>query len=170
MGTGTRVDSALAANAVNLDHIAIAVRDLEESIAFYTDVLGFDLKERRKTEGKKTGMISAVLTAGPLTFVLLQGTSPESQVARYVEHYGPGVQHIAVGLQNLPEVADRLKASGLEFDTGVIQGSGLLQIFSARDPGSGMMYEFIEHVSPDGDFSDGTVQQLFEQLEEKDAY
>ncbi len=162
--------SSLAKQAVNIDHVAIAVRDLEEAIKYYRDVMGFELDGRRETKGKKTAMISAVMKAGPLTFVLIQGTSPESQVSRYVEKYGPGVQHIAIGLDGLPSVADRLKEDGMDFDTNVIKGNGLLQIFSHREENSGMMFEFIEHVEPDGDFSDESVQNLFEQLEEKDAF
>jgi methylmalonyl-CoA/ethylmalonyl-CoA epimerase len=51
---------------------------------------------------------------------------------------------------------------------GVIQSPGLRQIFSKRDQGSGMMFEFIERMG--GDFSDQSVQQLFEQLEKKNAF
>ena len=162
--------SILADKATHIDHIAIAVPDLEASIAFYTQTLGFAVKERRETKGKKTGMVSAVLEVGPITVVLIQGTSPESQVSRYIEHYGPGVQHIAIGVKDLPEVAERLTEAGVSFDTNVIQGSGLLQIFTHRDPGSGMMFEIIEHVEAEGTFSDQSVQSLFEQLEENDTF
>ncbi len=158
----------LAKYVTSIDHVAIAVQDLEESIKFYTNVLGFELKERRRTEGKQTAMISAVLKAGPVTVVLLQGTTPESQVSRFVEHFGPGVQHLALGVENLPEMAEELKAAGMEFDTTVISSPGLRQIFSKRDTGSGQMFEFIERMG--GDFSDQSVQQLFEQLEKKNAF
>jgi methylmalonyl-CoA/ethylmalonyl-CoA epimerase len=154
--------------AKSIDHIAIAVKDLEASIAFYENVLGFQLTERRRTEGRATAMISAVMKAGPVTIVLLEGTSPESQVSKYVEHYGPGVQHIAFGVENMPAMAEELKAAGLEFDTNIIASPGLRQIFSARDPGSGMMYEFIERMG--GDFSDDSVKSLFEQLEKKGTF
>ena len=163
-----KVMESLGKYAKSVDHVAIAVHDLEESIKFYTQTLGFQLHERRKTEGKHTAMVSAVLKAGPVTFVLLQGTSPDSQVSKFVEHYGAGVQHVAIGVENLPEMADDLKAAGMDFDTNVISSPGLRQIFSHRDPGSGMMFEFIERMG--GDFTDQSVQQLFEQLEKKDAY
>ena len=164
----TKVATLLSKYVTSIDHVAIAVRNLEESIKFYTDVLGFELKERRRTEGKQTAMISAVLKAGSITVVLLEGTSPESQVSRFVEHFGPGVQHLAVGVENLPEMAEDLKAAGMEFDTTVIQSPGLRQIFSRRDEGSGMMFEFIERMG--GDFSDQSVQNLFEQLEQKNHF
>lgn len=152
----------------SVDHIAIAVRDLEESIGFYSKCLGFHLHERRRTEGKATAMVSAVMKAGSITIVLLQGTSHESQVSKFIEHYGPGVQHIAIGVEDLPAAVDQLKAAGVEFDTSIISSPGLRQIFTHRDQGSGMMFELIERMG--GDFSDQSVQNLFEQLESKDSY
>jgi len=159
---------ALGKYARSVDHVAIAVHDLEASIQFFSQVLGFELHERRRTEGHHTAMVSAVMKAGPLTFVLLQGTTPDSQVSKFVEHYGAGVQHVAIGVENLPEMAEDLKASGMEFDTSVITSPGLKQIFTKRDAGSGLMIEFIERHG--GDFSDQSVQSLFEQLEQKDSF
>lgn len=168
MSSETRSNAMLGKFITTIDHVAIAVRNLEESIKFYTEVVGFELKERRRTEGKQTAMVSAVLKAGEITVVLLEGTTPESQVSRFVEHFGPGVQHVAFGVQNLPAMAEELKAAGMEFDTTVIEGGGLRQIFSRRDDGSGMMFEFIERLG--GDFSDQSVQNLFEQLEKKNHF
>lgn len=158
----------LAKYSTVIDHVAIAVLDLEESVAFYEKALGFQVTERRKTEGRHSAMVSAVMKAGPITVVLLQGTTPESQVSRYVDHYGPGVQHIAIGVQNLPQLVEELLASGVVFDTTIIEGGGLRQIFTKRDPGSGMMYEIIERLG--GDFSDESVQNLFNQLEDHDSF
>lgn len=165
---GAKALTALGKHATGIDHVAIAVRDLEESVHLYTNVLGFELVERRRTEGKQTAMVSAVLKAGPVTVVLLQGTSPDSQVSKFVEHFGPGVQHLAIGVEDLPALAEELKREGMEFDTTVIRSPGLLQIFSHRDQGSGMMFELIERKG--GDFNDQSVQSLFEQLEKKDSY
>jgi methylmalonyl-CoA/ethylmalonyl-CoA epimerase len=160
--------SALTKYARGLDHVAIAVRDLESSIHWFTTVLGFTLRERRRTEGATTGMISAVLEAGPLNFVLLQGTAPESQVARFVNHYGPGVQHVAIQVENIDALAQELAQTGLEFDTSIIGGNGLRQIFSKRDKDSGLMIEFIQR--SESGFSDQNVASLFAQLEQKDSF
>ncbi len=168
MSSENKTVAVLARYANSIDHVAIAVRDLEASIKFYTEVLGFELKERRRTEGKTTAMISAVLKVGPITVVLLEGTSPESQVSRFVENFGPGVQHLAIGVENLPGMTAELKETGMEFDTTIIDSPGLRQIFSKRDRDSGMMFEFIERMG--GDFSDQSVQNLFEQLEQKNAF
>ena len=106
--------SILARYATGIDHVAIAVPDLETSIEFYSKVLGFELVERRRTEGTATAMVSAVMKAGPLTFVLIQGTSPQSQVSRFIEHYGPGVQHIAISVENIEEPKNQARALAVQ--------------------------------------------------------
>jgi methylmalonyl-CoA epimerase len=168
MSTNPDTPTLLGKYGKSVDHIAIAVRDLEEGIKLYSEQLGFQLHERRRTEGRTSAMVSAVMKAGPITIVLLQGTSPESQVSRYVEHYGPGVQHIAIEVDDLQTLTEELKSAGVEFDTNIISSPGLRQIFTHRDENSGMMYELIQRMG--GDFSDESVQNLFEQLEAKDTY
>lgn len=152
-----------------VDHLAIAVDDLEAAVKFYTQALGFVETERRRTEGKKSGMESVVVEGGPLKIVLLKGTNEESQVARYVREYGPGVQHVAFKVDGIEHVVADLKDRGVRFDTDVIVGPGLKQAFTQRDAVSGMMFELIERTGAEG-FADGNVQQLFESLERKGSF
>lgn len=112
-------------------------------------------------------MVSAVIRAGETLLVLVQGTTPESQVSRYVENYGPGVQHVALTVENLPEMVADLKAKGVEFDA-VVDSPGLRQAFTHRDKASGMMFELIERMG--GDFTDESVADLFRQMESHDSY
>ncbi|HJX27922.1 MAG TPA: VOC family protein [Thermoanaerobaculia bacterium] len=168
MSSNPNTPALLGKYGKSVDHIAIAVRDLEEGIKLYSEQFGFQLHERRRTEGRTSAMVSAVMKAGPITIVLLQGTTPESQVSRYVDHYGPGVQHIAIEVDDLPALTEELKSAGVQFDTSIISSPGLRQIFTHRDENSGMMYELIQRLG--GDFSDESVQNLFEQLEAKDTY
>jgi methylmalonyl-CoA epimerase len=161
--------SILGRSLRTVDHLAIAVDDLEAAVAFYRDRLGFAEAERRVTEGRKTGMVSAVMKAGDLQVVLLKGTSAESQVSRYVAEYGPGVQHVAFAVEGIEHVVADLKHRGLPFDTGVIEAPGLKQAFSKRDPVSGMMFELIERTGEEG-FVDNNVQKLFESLEENGSF
>lgn len=159
---------ALAKYAQGIDHLAIAVADLETSISWFKTVLGFSVKERRKTDGVSTGMISAVLEAGPLTVVLLQGTNPQSQVSMFVDRYGPGMQHLAIRMANIDAAVRELQAAGLQFDTSLISGGGLKQIFTRRDEGSGLMIELIER-NAEG-FAEQNVSQLFQELERKRSF
>lgn len=151
-----------------IDHIAIAVTDLKEAERWYTERLGAQLVERRRTEGRKTGMDSVVLRWGALTLVLLQGTGPDSQVSRYIEKYGPGVHHVAVSVDRIDAAVPELQADGVDFDTPIIHAPGLRQAFARREPVSGMMFEIIERTGTEG-FNDNNVRQLFLSLEESDS-
>ena len=152
-----------------IDHIAIAVVELEEGIDFYCNTLGFKLIRRRSISGKRTGMISAELEHHGIKFVLCQGTEPESQVSRLIQSFGPGVAHLALAVDDVEAVANDLREKGLAFDTTVIKGSGLTQVFSSRDPNSGLSFEFIQR-NGEHEFLEENVQQLFAQLEASESY
>jgi methylmalonyl-CoA/ethylmalonyl-CoA epimerase len=152
-----------------IDHIAIAVLDLESAVEYFTNVLDFVLVRRRKIEGAQSGMLSAEIEHGPIKFVLCQGTAPESQVSRLIENFGPGVAHIALRVNNVVESTNLLAERGQKFDTSIIGKGPLRQVFSSRDLNTGLSFEFIERRGEDG-FLDENVNDLFSQLEKKGAY
>ncbi len=152
-----------------IDHIALAVTDLEAAIVMFRDVLGFTLKRRHHIKGEKTGMLSAELELSGIKFVLCKGTEPGSQVSQLVEHYGVGVAHIAFEVDDVDETVMRLKERGLGFDTNVIRGAGLTQSFSTRCETTGLSFEVI-HRDGEEQFLDSNIQQLFEQLESSGKY
>lgn len=157
----------LEAQILGVDHIAIAVRDLAESVAMYTDSLGYRLVDRRVTRGERTGMISAVLRLGPVTTVLVQGTEPESQVSRFIERFGPGVQHLALAVRDLEAAIDLLRDHGVAFETPIIDSAATRQIFTVRDGRFGVRYELIERRGEG--FADDSVERLFRIMEAKEA-
>jgi len=162
-------NQAGALNLRRIDHIAIAVRDLDAAIAFYRDVLGFELREKRITYGKTTSMASAVAVSESVVLVLMQGREPDSQISRYIRAHGAGVQHVAFEVDDLERVGPVLGSRGLSFATSVLESKGIGQRFSTRDPVSGMMFEFIQR-SGNESFSDDNVRELFEQIEQKGLY
>lgn len=161
--------SVFARSAVGIDHVAIAVRDLDAAIAYYGDVLGMELQERRQISGRISGMDSAVMTAGGVKFVLVQGDSPESNVSRYIAAYGPGVQHVAIEIPDAQEAIEDLRARGADLLTGIIRGPGLDQIFTKREQSSGMQMEIIARAENEG-FDPRNVQELFEAMERENVY
>jgi chorismate mutase-like protein len=161
--------SVLGRSAMAIDHVAIAVRDLEQAIAYFGDVLGFELRERRQISGRISGMDSAVMEAGGVKFVLVQGDSPESNVSRYIEAYGPGIQHVAIEVPDPQEAIDDLRARGADLLTGIIHGPGLDQIFTKREPNSGIQLEIIARAENDG-FDPANVQELFEAMERENVF
>jgi len=152
-----------------IDHIAIAVTDIEAAIPLFRDVLGFELKRRLHIRGKNTGMVSAEFEHNGIRFVVCQGTEPESQVSRLVSNFGVGVAHIAIEVDDVEDIVSDLKERGLSFDTSVIAGGGLTQAFSTRCANTGLSFEFIRRDGEIG-FVDTNVQQLFDQLESSGKY
>ena len=114
-------------------------------------------------------MISAEIEYNNIKFVLCQGTEPESQVSQLIENFGPGVAHIALSVDNILASTAALKDRGVDFDTTLINGPGLRQIFSSRDPNSGLSFEFIERTGEDN-FVEENIHELFAQLEKKGSY
>lgn len=157
-------------NNTRIDHVAIAVKDLDKALFLYRDVFGFALMQCREVKGSFSGMKSAELDAGGFSVVLVQGTDSASQVCRYVEEYGSGVQHIAIEVDDVEVLAKTLKEAGVKFATDIIRGRGLMQIFTQREENSGMMFEFIQRISNGKGFDAANIQQLFEQLEANESY
>jgi len=112
-------------------------------------------------------MLSAVMRAGRAIIVLLQGTSPQSQVSRFIDHFGPGVQHIALEVSDLDLALAKVREVGGEVDARTLD-EGIRQVFLRRDPGSGVRVELIERRG--GTFTDTSVRQLFLAFERQDLF
>lgn len=156
----------------NIDHVAIAVRDLDSAIDHYVNILGFDLIESRTTKGMQSSMRSAVMgfCDSSFTTVLVQGCEPESQVSKFIENHGCGVQHVAIEVDDLEKVVSRLGKKGISWATKIISGREISQIFTKRCEKSGVMYEFIQRSSRRAFFLEENVNDLFRQLEEAGTY
>lgn len=95
-----------------IDHIGIVVSNLDESIKFYQETLGLKLGERELLEHCKLQV--AFFPIGDTDIELLQATSPDSIIAKYIETDGPGVQHIAFVVENIDKALKELKLKGIE--------------------------------------------------------
>ncbi len=96
-----------------LDHIGIAVKDIDEALKFYRDALGLRCKRIEEVEGQHVKI--AFLPAGDVNLELVQATHPDSAVAKFIEKRGEGVQHIALRVGNVEESMKYLKEKGVEF-------------------------------------------------------
>jgi methylmalonyl-CoA epimerase len=89
-----------------LDHIGIAVKNLEESLKFYTEALGLTLEGVEIVHDQKVK--TAFLVVGETHIELLEATEPESPVAKFIEKRGEGIHHIAIKVENLQQHLDNL--------------------------------------------------------------
>jgi methylmalonyl-CoA epimerase len=99
---------------VEIDHLGIAVRSLTEGLEFYEKVLGMDvtLRETVESEGIHLAMLPAGSFTGAPRIELLEASNENSTVARFVASRGPGLHHVALRVDDLTAVVDRLRNGG----------------------------------------------------------
>ena len=95
-----------------INHIGIAVRDLETSIQLYTNVLGLKLKGIETVESEKVRV--AFIEIGEVKIELLEATSPESPIAKFIEKKGEGIHHIALETENCEKQLEIVKEHGIK--------------------------------------------------------
>lgn len=94
-----------------VDHVGIAVKDLDEAIHVYRDILGFKL-EGVHTMNERMLKI-AFFSLGESRIELLQPLSPDSTVAKFLETRGEGIQHLAVKVKNVEATLEEFKRKGV---------------------------------------------------------
>ena len=97
-----------------MDHIGIAVRRIEDSIEFYTSVLGGTLVDRYRSEAPGVESEIAVIDLdGNRTELLMPTNNTTSPIARFIRQKGKGVHHVAYRVDDLDEALDELKTMGV---------------------------------------------------------
>lgn len=95
-----------------LNHIGIAVRDLEEAKKLYRDTLGFELTSEKDLPDR--GLRVAFLSTGNTTIELLEGVREDSAISRFIEKRGPGIHHLCFAVDDIGSVMNDITASGVE--------------------------------------------------------
>ena len=90
-----------------LDHIGIAVKNMDEALAFYRNTLGITSVGTEVIEEQKVKV--AFLPVGDTELELLESTAPDGPVAKFIEKRGEGIQHIALRVDTIEEALAELK-------------------------------------------------------------
>lgn len=96
---------------VKINHIALAVTDLERSLSFWKDALGLEVEKTEEVSAEKA--IVSFLNIGDSKIELVQSTDPESGLGKYLEKKGPGIHHICVEVENIEKMVEQLKDKGI---------------------------------------------------------
>lgn len=96
---------------VILDHVGIAVGDIENALAFYRDALGLEIEASEEVPSQRVR--AHVIPAGDSALELLEATSPESPIARYLEKRGPGIHHITLRVDDIRAALAHLRERGV---------------------------------------------------------
>jgi methylmalonyl-CoA/ethylmalonyl-CoA epimerase len=93
-----------------VEHIGIAVKDLGISNELFTKLLG--VKPYKEEEVASEDVMTSFFQIGKTKIELLEGTSPESPISKFINKKGEGIHHLAFDVENIYEEMERLKSEG----------------------------------------------------------
>ncbi len=127
-----------------IDHIAIAVQDIDEEVKRYKDLLGLEFHGTEEVAEQKVKV--AFFQVGDVHIELTAPTDPESPVAKFIEKRGTGIHHIAYEVDNLANQIEEFKQKEIKMiDTTPRTGAGNSKIAFAHPKSfSGVLVELKE--------------------------
>jgi methylmalonyl-CoA/ethylmalonyl-CoA epimerase len=132
--------------ARHINHIAIAVRDIEESLRFYRDVFGVEDAEVEDVPDQ--GVKAALVRLGGSQLEFIQPTDSEGSIARFIERSGEGLHHVCFEVEDLEGKLGLLEARGIDLiDKAPRQGlSGMIAFLHPRSTG-GVLVELVDRAT-----------------------
>jgi methylmalonyl-CoA/ethylmalonyl-CoA epimerase len=94
-----------------IDHIGVAVEDMEAAIALYRD--GFGMREQHRETVEDFGVDAVLLEIGEGHVELLLPLSPDTPVGKFIERNGPGLHHVAYQTDDIDKAMDGVRSAGL---------------------------------------------------------
>ena len=94
-----------------IDHVGVAVDDMDAALSLYRDGLGLPVSHREVVE--EQGVDAALLDVGDGHVELLSPLGPDTPVGKYLERRGPGLHHVAYAVEDIEAELERLRAAGL---------------------------------------------------------
>ncbi len=96
---------------LKIDHIGIAAKSIDQVAPFWSTILGLAMAGRETVEEQKA--TTAFIPVGESELEILESTSPDGALAKFIESRGEGVQHIALRVDNIEEALKELKEKGV---------------------------------------------------------
>lgn len=130
-----------------IDHLGIATRQIEEAVDFWRDALGLEVAEVEEVVEQRVRV--AMLPIGESRVELLEPTSADSPIAKFLEKRGPGIHHIAVRVHDIRAALARMKEQGARLiDEQPRTGAGgSLIAFVHPSSTNGVLLELVEHTT-----------------------
>lgn len=95
-----------------MDHVGVAVKNLEEALHVYRDILGFQLRGIHVLTERKV-KVAFLSTGGEANIELLEPLGDDSPIARFLESRGEGIHHIAIKVKDIEKVLGEFKSKGV---------------------------------------------------------
>lgn len=158
------------------DHVTLCVDNLEAAEFLFAKILGFEVIWSAQDVGSDTSsMDTVVVQRGAVKIALMQGRDKtgRSQINEFIERYGPGVQHVALEVDNIEAVCREWEAHGVKFSGPVKEGRDGFGLLKQRFtyplfPNSGLFIELTQRQhgkEAARTFVRSTVESLYKDIE-----
>ena len=130
---------------MKIDHIGIATENLEDGLAIWRDSLGLTVQETEEVAEQRVRV--AMLPIGDTCVELLEPTTPDSAVGKFLAKRGPGIHHIAVKVEDINASLAELKSKGARLidEKPRIGAGGCLVAFVHPTSTHGVLLELVQH-------------------------
>ena len=132
---------------MKIDHIGIATRGIDDAAKFYRGVLGLEVAETEEVAEQKVRV--AMLSIGESRIELLEATSEDSPISRFLEKRGPGIHHLAVRVDDIQAALADLREKGARLiDQEPRHGAGgCLVAFVHPSSTGGVLLELVQNIA-----------------------
>lgn len=130
----------------HVDHLGLAVEDLDKAVEYYTDAFG--VTEWERIEMPERHMAMAVTRIGNVMIELIMPTSEDASFAKYLREKGPGIHHIAYGVEDINASLEELKGRGVRLiDEAARPGMHNTQVafVHPKNGNQGVLIELVQH-------------------------
>ena len=133
----------MTGSSAKIDHLGIAVRSIDQALAFYRDQLGLTVSLRETVDLEKVR--AAMLPVGESRIELLEATDSDSVIAKFIDKRGEGLHHVALTVPDLNASVERLKTAGARLLNEPRAGAGgHLYVFIHPASTGGVLLELIQ--------------------------
>jgi methylmalonyl-CoA epimerase len=129
---------------MKIDHLGIATKGIDEALEFWSDALGLENIHTEVVEDQKVRV--AMLPLGESRIELLEPTSDDSPISKFLEKRGGGIHHIAVEVDDIEAALAKLKARGMRLidESPRIGAEGCLVAFVHPSSANGVLLELVQ--------------------------
>jgi methylmalonyl-CoA/ethylmalonyl-CoA epimerase len=129
---------------MKINHLGIATRSIDEALKFWSDALELENVHTETVEDQKVTV--AMLPLGESRIELLEPTSDDSPISKFLEKRGGGIHHIAVEVDDIEASLERLKSQGMRLidETPRIGAEGCLVAFVHPASANGVLLELVQ--------------------------
>jgi methylmalonyl-CoA epimerase len=129
---------------MRINHLGIATKGIDEALKFWEDALGLENVHTETVEDQKVRV--AMLPLGESRIELLEPTSKDSPIQKFLEKRGGGIHHIAVEVEDIHQALAKLKSEGARLidETPRIGAEGCLVAFVHPSSANGVLLELVQ--------------------------